>query len=84
VCIQGHPSNPSYFITGGKENIRFWKVKQRNVIVGTSLTLNSNGRDKVFTDIAYETSMNDEHNVSSSGFAYFCTASGELFKVSTN
>jgi len=46
--------------------------------------LNSNGRDKVFTDIAFESVLNDEGEISKSHFAYICTASGELFKVNNS
>lgn len=50
--------------------------------MGTSVTLNQNGRDKVFTDIAFETIRDEELKPAKSHFAYLCTASGEVFKVS--
>lgn len=81
VCLKGHPSNPNFFVSGGKENIRYWKVKSRSLITGTSIVLNANGRDKVFTDIAYEVERNEDGKILRSTFCYLCTANGELFKV---
>jgi hypothetical protein len=57
--MKPHPTNPTIFVTGGKENIRFWKVKSK-LITGQSVVLNANGRDKVFTDIAFQTENDDE------------------------
>jgi len=37
------------FVTCGKENIRFWRLKHK-VINGTSVVLNEHGRDTVFSD----------------------------------
>jgi len=50
--VQSHPINDIMFVTGGKESIRFWKIK--GAISGTNIILNKIGRGKVFTQILYD------------------------------
>lgn len=44
--------NDTMFITGGKESIRIWKIKE--AINGTNIILNKIGRGKEFTEILYD------------------------------
>ena len=81
IFLKPHPSTPGSFLTGGKENIRFWKMKQ-TLIQGQNVVLNQNGRDKFFTDAAYEVDWGEEGVAQKVSFAYVSTASGELYKVS--
>ena len=39
VCAREHPSNANVFMTAGKENIRYWKLK-RNLLTSSSVVLN--------------------------------------------
>ena len=53
------------------------------MITGQSVVLNSNAWDKVFTDIEYETLLDEDEKPVKTTNVYFCTASGELMRVST-
>lgn len=41
-------------VSVGKENIRFWKIKASGNIAGNSITLNSAGRDQIFSAFDFE------------------------------
>ena len=41
-------------VSCGKENIRFWRIKETRNIRGSAVVLNEFARDTVFTDFDYE------------------------------
>lgn len=88
---QKHPLNDAIFITGGKENIRFWKIKG-GIINVTSVVLNQVGRGKEFTKILYDFEFYGEENMHPNKkqknsplglihWVYLSTACGCLFKI---
>lgn len=50
--IKNNPINDAMFVTAGKENIRFWRIK--GVITGTNIVLNKIGRGKHFTCVLFD------------------------------
>jgi hypothetical protein len=87
--IKSNPINDTMFISGGKESIRFWKIKE--AISGANVTLNKIGRGKVFTQILYDYEFyGDGEQVVSRGknkplgkihCVWVGTACGHLFQI---
>jgi hypothetical protein len=75
-ALQSHPINDTMFITGGKESIRFWKIKE--AISGTNIILNKIGRGKVFNQILYDYEIFEDN---SDTFARKSTKEKPLGKV---
>jgi len=50
--VQNNPINDAMFITGGKESVRFWRIK--GAITGANVTMNKIGRGKEFTQILFD------------------------------
>jgi hypothetical protein len=87
--MKSNPINDTMFISGGKESIRFWKIKE--AISGTNVTLNKIGRGKVFTQILYDYEFyGDDEQVVSKGknkplgkihWVWVGTTCGHLFQI---
>ena len=77
VVMKVNPINANIFVTAGKENIRFWRIKQK-LITGSNVVLNQNGRNKTFTGIEFELEYDEDDTPIKTINAFFCSASGEL------
>lgn len=88
--VRNHPINDTMFITGGKESIRFWKIK--GAITGANVILNKIGRGKEFTQILYDYEFygNDESYAAAKSknkaigkvhMVYVGTKCGHLFQI---
>lgn len=60
--VQKHPLNDSIFVTGGKENIRFWKIK-KGIVTVSNVILNKLGRGKNFTNVLFDYEFYGEENI---------------------
>ena len=90
-AVQKHPLNDAIFITGGKENIRFWKIKN-GIVTVTSVVLNKLGRGKNFTNVLFDYEFYGEENmhpnqkqkkapIGKVHWVYLSTACGHLFQI---
>jgi hypothetical protein len=73
---------PTSILTCGKENIRFWKIKN-NILSANSVVLNNTGRGKTFTTFAID-SIEEESNRPTSRkikWIYFATACGLIYQI---
>ena len=90
-AVQRHPFNGSIFVTGGKENIRFWRIKG-GIVTGTSIILNKLGRGKHFTSVMFDYEFYGEENMPPNSmqknspigkihWVYLSTACGHIFQI---
>lgn len=94
--VRSNPINDTMFITGGKESIRFWKIKE--AITGANVTMNKIGRGKDFTQILFDCEYypqdDDEFHQPTKGknpksigkihWVYVGTSCGHLFQINYN
>lgn len=52
--IKFSPIDNCRLVSCGKENIRFWRVKETGNIRGAAVVLNHHARDTVFTSLDFE------------------------------
>jgi len=51
------PINPFILASCGRENIRFWRIREEGNIRGTAVVLNQHSRDTVFTSLDFESGL---------------------------
>lgn len=54
LCLKFSPIDSSRLASCGKENIRFWRIKENGVIRGSAVVLNHHARNTVFTSLDFE------------------------------
>jgi len=55
LALKFSPFDPLRFASCGKENIRFWRIKNPSrYLQGSAVVLNHHARNTVFTDLDYE------------------------------
>ena len=56
LCLKFSPIDNYRLISCGKENIRFWRIKETRNIRGSAVVLKQHARDTVFTCLDFELS----------------------------
>lgn len=54
LCIKFSPIDNCRLVSCGKENIRFWRVRETSNIRGSAVVLNHHARNTVFTSLDFE------------------------------
>lgn len=54
LCLKFSPIDSSRMASCGKENIRFWRIKENGVIRGSAVVLNQHARNTIFTSLDFE------------------------------
>jgi WD40 repeat protein len=54
LCLKFSPIDNCRLVSCGKENIRFWRVRETNNIRGSAVVLNHHARNTVFTSLDFE------------------------------
>lgn len=54
LCLKFSPIDASRIASCGKENIRFWRIKDNASIRGSAVVLNHHARNTVFTSLDFE------------------------------
>lgn len=54
LCLKFSPVDNSRLVSCGKENIRFWRIRETGNIRGSSVVLNAHARDTVFSSLDFE------------------------------
>jgi len=54
LCLKFSPIDNCRLVSCGKENIRFWRIKETNNIRGSAVVLNHHARNTVFTSLDFE------------------------------
>jgi len=59
LTIKFSPTEPDRLVSCGKENIRFWRIKNQH-LPGCAVVLNHNARDTIFTVLDYDFGKTDQ------------------------
>lgn len=54
MSLKFSPIDNNRLVSCGKENIRFWRIKETNNIRGSAVVLNHHARNTVFTSLDFE------------------------------
>lgn len=54
LCLKFSPIDSSRMASCGKENIRFWRIKENGSIRGSAIVLNHHARNTIFTSLDFE------------------------------
>jgi len=54
LCLKFSPVDNTRLVSCGKENIRFWRIRETGNIRGSSVVLNAHARDTVFSSLDFE------------------------------
>lgn len=54
LCLKFSPIDNYRLVSCGKENIRFWRIKETANIRGSAVVLNQHARNTVFTSLDFE------------------------------
>jgi WD40 repeat protein len=54
LCLKFSPVDNTRLVSCGKENIRFWRIRETGNIRGSSVVLNAHARDTVFSSFDFE------------------------------
>ena len=63
MCLKFSPVDSLRLVSCGKENIRFWRIKETRNIRGSAVVLGQNARDTVFTALDFEYGARASGNV---------------------
>lgn len=75
-----NPRDASNFVSCGKENVRFWRLKHK-VITGQSLMLGEHARGTTFTDFALFNYQNFGATEEANYKIIFCSDQGNVYLV---
>lgn len=83
LCLKFSPIDSTKLASCGKENIRFWRIKDQGNIRGSAVVLNHHARDTVFTclDFEYGFKSADKNENESLKRIFVGTKNGMVFQV---
>lgn len=83
IALKFSPIDSSRLTSCGKENIRFWRIKEQGNIRGSAVVLNHHARNTVFTclDFEYGFVSTDKHQNESLKRVFVGSKHGMVFQV---
>lgn len=83
LCLKFSPIDSTKLASCGKENIRFWRIRETGNIRGSAVVLNHHARDTVFTclDFEYGFRSADKHENESLKRIFVGSKHGMVFQV---
>ena len=83
LCLKFSPIDSTRLTSCGKENIRFWRIKEQGNIRGSAVVLNHHARDTVFTCLDFEHGFrsSDQNEDESMKRVFVGTKHGMVYQV---
>ena len=82
LCLKFSPIDPFRLVSCGKENIRFWRIKNGH-ITGSAVVLNHYARNTIFTSLDIESGFKSSDPVENEGLnrVFVVSKHGMVFQV---